>query len=64
MVNGDVVLKVFDNLGREVETLVDENQKAGTYEVTFDASKISSGIYFYRIITKEFSMTKKMLVLR
>ncbi len=44
-----VALKVYDVLGREVETLVNETQSAGTHTVTFDGSKLASGVYFYRI---------------
>jgi hypothetical protein len=44
-----VTLKVYDVLGREVSTLVNEEQKPGNYEAVFDASKISSGVYYYRI---------------
>lgn len=44
-----VTLKVYDMLGREVATLVNEAKSAGEYEVEFDASGLSSGIYFYRI---------------
>jgi hypothetical protein len=44
-----VSLRVFDPLGREVTTLVNTEQSAGRYEVTFDARNLSSGIYFYRL---------------
>ena len=57
-------LIVFDELGREVETLVNEKQTAGTYETTLDASKISSGVYFYRLIADGFSETKKLMVVK
>lgn len=62
---GMVVLKVFDVLGKEVCTLVNEQKAPGIYEVNFDASNLSSGIYFYKIsIGNEFISTKKMLVLK
>ena len=62
--NGFVKLVVFDELGREIETLVNEKQTAGTYEATFDASKFSSGIYFYKLQTENFSETKKMILIK
>ena len=60
-----VTLKVYDILGREVTTLVNEEKPAGTYEVIFNASNLSSGVYFYRLETSNgFSRTKKMILLR
>jgi hypothetical protein len=59
-----VSLKVYDILGREIETLVNEIQKPGEYEVSFDAGKLSSGIYFYRLIAGEYSETKRMILLK
>ena len=59
-----VSLKVYDVLGNEVATLVNENKAAGTYEVEFDASALTSGIYFYKLNVGEFSNTKKMMLLR
>ena len=60
-----VTLKVYDMLGSEIQTLVSEFQKADTYSVNFGASKLSSGIYFYRLqVGSEFLETKKMLYLR
>jgi hypothetical protein len=57
-------LIVYDALGREVETLANEKQSAGTYESKWDASKFPSGIYFYRLSTDGFSETKKMLMIK
>ncbi|MEB2356064.1 MAG: T9SS type A sorting domain-containing protein, partial [Ignavibacteriales bacterium] len=57
-----VTLKVYDLLGNEVETLVNENKPAGNYNVIFDASKLSSGIYFCTLKTAEFSKTNKMIL--
>jgi len=57
-------LKVFDVLGREVETLVNEQLKPGTYEVDFDGSKFSSGVYFYKFVAGEFVETKKMMLVK
>ncbi len=60
----DVKLVVYDNLGKEVSTLVNEIQNAGNYEVNFDGSNISSGIYFYKLEAGSFIQTKKMLLLK
>lgn len=63
--SGDVSLNVYDILGREIQTLVSEFQNAGTYFVNFDASKLSSGIYFYNLqVGNDFVETKKMLLMR
>jgi hypothetical protein len=62
--NDKVVLKVYDVMGREVQTLVNERLSAGTYEVKFDGSMLNSGVYFYRMTTGEFSETKKMLLIK
>jgi photosystem II stability/assembly factor-like uncharacterized protein len=59
-----VTLKVYDILGREVETLVNERQSAGTHSVTFNAGGLSSGVYFYRIIAGSFVQTKKLMVIK
>ncbi len=61
---GRVTLKVFDVLGREVATLVNENLSAGSYEATFDANGLASGIYYYRLQANGFAETKKMILLR
>ncbi len=55
-------LKVYDMLGREVATLVDEYKPAGSYEVEFDASALSSGVYFYKIQAREFISVRKMVL--
>ncbi len=57
-------LKVYDVLGNEVSTLVDGYNDAGSYEVTFDASHLPSGIYFYKLQADTFVKTKKMILLR
>ncbi len=59
-----VRLAVFDVLGREVATLVNEGKDAGAYTVTWDASGVPSGVYFYRLNAGSFSETKKLLLLR
>ncbi len=59
-----VELKLFDVTGREVGTLVNFNQNPGTYRVKLDASKLASGIYFYRLNAGSFSTTKKLTLIR
>ena len=59
-----VVLKVYDIMGREVQTLVNDRLDSGTYETSFDGSQLSSGVYFYKLITKDFTETKKMLMIK
>ncbi|MBK7632307.1 MAG: T9SS type A sorting domain-containing protein [Ignavibacteriales bacterium] len=59
-----VILKVYDILGTEVITLVNENKPAGNYEVTFDARTLSSGTYFYKLQAGSFVATKKLLLLK
>ncbi len=58
------VLKVYDVLGNEVATLVNEDKQAGSYEVTFDASQLSSGIYFYTLKAGTFIETKKLILMK
>ncbi|MBI5475012.1 MAG: phosphodiester glycosidase family protein [Ignavibacteriae bacterium] len=58
------ILKVFDIMGRELTTLVQQPLEPGTYETTFDASALSSGLYFYRLQAGRFSETKKLVVVR
>lgn len=59
-----ISLKVFDLLGKEVASLVNDRQPAGTYAVRFDASRLSSGLYFYTLTAGNFIQTKKMLLLK
>lgn len=60
-----VTLKVYDVLGKEIQTLVNEFQQPGNYSIQFDASELSSGIYFYRLhVGSNFRKTKKMLLMR
>ncbi|MEP7146880.1 MAG: YCF48-related protein [bacterium] len=61
---GDISLKVYDQLGKEVITLADGFRNAGTYEVSFDAGALTSGVYFYKLITKDIVSTKKMLLIK
>ena len=57
-------LKVYDLLGKEVATLVDEYKPAGSYEIEFNASSLSSGIYIYKLTAGEFTSTKKFILLK
>ena len=61
---GLVMLKIYNTIGEEIETLVSEIKQAGNYNVNFDASSLSSGIYFYRIHTDSFVETKKMILMK
>jgi hypothetical protein len=62
--NGLVTLKVFDILGKEVVTLVNQKQSPGDYEIKFDGSKLSSGIYFYKLTAGDFSDVKSMILIK
>jgi chitinase len=62
--SGNVKLIILDALGREVETLVNENQSSGSYSIEWDASQYSSGVYFCRLETKNFTDVKRMLLVR
>ena len=57
-------LKIFDILGNEIVTLVNEYKSAGKYEIEFDASSLPSGVYFYQLRAGEFISTKKMILLK
>ncbi|HUI30734.1 MAG TPA: T9SS type A sorting domain-containing protein [Candidatus Acidoferrales bacterium] len=59
-----VTLKIFDVLGREVATIVDEKKMPGTYEVKFDGSKFASGVYFCRMNAGNYVSTRKLLLLK
>ena len=59
-----VTLKIFDIIGNEISTLVNEEKPVGIYEVEFDASKLVSGVYFYKLQAGNFIETKKMILLR
>jgi hypothetical protein len=62
--NSRVQLRIYDILGNLVETLVDDNQNAGVYTVDFDGSNLSSGVYFYQLITPQFKQTKKLILMK
>ena len=61
---GFVSLKVYDILGREVQTLVNEEKVAGSYSVDFNGSDLTSGVYFYKLTSGEFSETKRMVLIK
>jgi glucose/arabinose dehydrogenase len=63
-VSGFISLKVFDVLGNQVKTLINEEKKAGFYQIAFDASDLPSGVYLYKLSTESFSDIKKMTVLK
>ncbi|MFN3561697.1 MAG: NF038122 family metalloprotease [Chloroherpetonaceae bacterium] len=60
----EVKLRVFDVLGREVATLVNARQNAGRYRAEFNATALSSGVYFYRLETQDFTQTRKMFLVK
>ena len=60
----NINLKIYDVLGREIKTLVNEIQKPGNYKIQFDGSNLSSGVYYYRIKYDSFVQTRKMLLLK
>ncbi|RPI73956.1 MAG: T9SS C-terminal target domain-containing protein [Ignavibacteriales bacterium] len=63
-VSGRTVLKIYNVLGKEVGTLVNELKEAGSYEIKFNPEELSSGIYFYRLESGEYSKTRKMILLQ
>ncbi len=63
-VGGDMSIKVYDVQGREVQTLVKERLSAGNYEVTFDGSGLTSGVYFYRMQAGGYTETKRMILIK
>jgi hypothetical protein len=62
--NGFVTLKIYDVLGREVKTLVNENKTPGNYSIDFNGSEFSSGVYFYKLESKGFSDVKRMILIK
>ena len=61
---GLVTINVYDILGREIKQLVNEQKNAGTYNIEFNASKLATGVYFYRMQSGSFAETKKLLLLK
>jgi len=62
--SGYVTLKVYDMLGNEIESLVNDVKSAGVHEVTFYSGDISSGLYLYKMNSGDYEMTKKMLFVK
>jgi len=62
--NVNVKLTIYDMLGREVETIVNEHLSAGSYEINWDGTKYTSGVYYYRLNAGEFVETKKMILVK
>ncbi len=59
-----ITLKIYDNLGREINTLVNKRQNAGLHSVTFNGKNLPSGIYFYKLQAGNFNKTKKLILLK
>jgi hypothetical protein len=59
-----VTLKVYDILGREIAALINKNMDAGSYNINWNASKMASGVYFYRLTAGCFVQTKKLMVIK
>jgi hypothetical protein len=62
--NSYVSLKIYNVLGEELETLISQNLSTGFHSYNYNATKLSSGIYFYKLSAGEFSMVKKMIILK
>jgi hypothetical protein len=60
----NVTLKIFNSIGQEVASLLNGQMAAGNHSVDFNASKLSSGVYFYRIDSPSFTSTKKMILIK
>jgi len=61
---GTVTLKIYDVIGREITTLVNEQLKPGTYEIEWNASDYPSGVYFYTLKTESYNETKRMALIK
>ena len=59
-----VIIKIFDVNGREIKALVNKKQNVGFYNVVFDAASLASGLYFYTLISENFTSTKKMILVK
>ncbi|HWQ81402.1 MAG TPA: T9SS type A sorting domain-containing protein, partial [Ignavibacteria bacterium] len=59
-----VTLGIYDIRGKEILTLINEKQHKGRYSVSFNAEGLNSGVYFYRLMTEKFCLTKKMVLLK
>jgi hypothetical protein len=59
-----VNLKVYDIIGNEIAVLVNEEKQAGNYQIDFDATELTGGVYFYQLLTGSFVETKKMILMK
>jgi hypothetical protein len=59
-----VLIRIYDLIGNEIETLVNEEKPVGTYELTWNASNLPSGVYFYQLQAGDFVETKKMILMK
>ena len=59
-----VILKVYNVVGQEIATLANRDYRAGEYTISWDANNLSAGVYFYSLITDDFTQTKKMMLLK
>ena len=62
--HSNVVLKIFDVLGNEIEKLVDEHKPAGRHSVNYDAGNLASGVYYYQLITDKKVITNKFVLIK
>jgi hypothetical protein len=62
--SGNVTMKIYDVLGNELETLVNEELKPGTYEIEFDGTSFASGVYYYKLSAADYTDTKKMVMIK
>ncbi|MBI1934017.1 MAG: T9SS type A sorting domain-containing protein [Ignavibacteriales bacterium] len=62
--SGNVTLKIFDAVGQEVATLINEFKPAANYKINFNASNLTTGVYFYRLEANNLLQTKKMLLIK
>jgi len=60
----DVKIAIYNNMGKEVAKYIYENQAAGSYEINWNAKDLPSGVYYYKLISENFSDTKKMILLK
>ena len=61
---GNVTMKIYDVLGNELETLVNEELKTGTYEIEFDGTNYASGVYYYKLFSENYADTRKMVMIK
>ena len=62
--NSYVTLKIYDNIGRDVSTLINELKSAGKYSIDFNGNNLASGVYYYKLTSDNFSDIKKMILVK